>query len=328
MQTKQNHTKMITKAETLISRAVTKSTNQNISGIPTFNEAITIENLTVNGDVTVTGYTNERNLSDIYQHAVFIDKDVILDNPVVFVKDVYFKSIVVKQNINNISISQIIATNTSRHINGAKTFHNITFADGVSRDIQVGGTVNGIDTQNLVLLDTNQTITASHVFSGNVKFGKNLKVDGLVNQMNVTEIADDTLINGKDSIVTAHKTFDGINVQGNLNMAENETINYVDVSNLTETGVYLNAANDFGNVFFNGNVTFLAPVTLDETLNGENTENLIFTDQAVTFHHPITFKKNITCSEDIYTEANINGLNISSKNSSHEPRPNPINFGI
>ena len=304
---------MIIKAETLISRAVTKSTYQNISGTPTFTEVITVENLTVDGDVKVAGYTNEKKLSDIYQHAVFIDKDATLDNPVVFMMDTNFKSIVIKESINNVSTNQMIATNTQRYIYGKKIFQDMSFATDVEGRIQVEGLVNGIDTKNLVLLDTVQTITAPHAFSGNVKFEKNLEVNGLINDMNVTEIVSDTLINGKDSIVTSKKTFKGIGVKGNLNMAEDKTINYVDVSNLTKTGVYLNAADDFGNVFFNGNVSFLGPVTLDESLNGKKIENLVFTNQPVTFHQPITFKKNITCSKDIDAEANINGLNISSK---------------
>ena len=183
-------------------------------------------------------------------------------------------------------------------------------SDG-QHNIQVNGLVDGVDTSKLVLLDTDQNITALHQFINKTTMQQDFYIQGLVNNMDISTIASDTLMKNKMDTVTAHKQFSSVQITGNLNMAEGKTINGVDVSNLTSSGIYLNAVQEFGNIVFHNNVTFNDEISLSETLNDVTIDDLVFTDQTTVFHHPIIFKQNITCSDHVTVDGKINNLNIS-----------------
>ena len=124
--------------------------------------------------------------------------------------------------------------------------------------------MNGLKTDNLVLLHKQQKIEANHTFLGTTKFLKDY--EGTINGLNVGQVAYGTLLKNQNAIVTGYKNFSKMGIKGDLAMGEGNTINGVDVSNLTANGIFLNAQDEFGDVIFSGNVTFQKSISLDGSL--------------------------------------------------------------
>ncbi|XP_066920173.1 uncharacterized protein [Clytia hemisphaerica] len=307
---KTNQRNILAVLQNRIKSSVTYSTEQTITGLNKFQNDVYFKTLTINGNVSVGNLTNGKDLSNVSRDAIYINKDEVFESQITFTSNITFDSISV-QHINNISTTKLRSINKASNISGQQTFQDFQTSSATQNNIQVNGLVDGVDTSKLVLLDTDQNITALHQFTNKTTMQQDFHIQGLVNNMDISTIASDTLKKNKEDTVTAYQRFSSIEIKGDLNMADKKTINDVDVSNLTSSGIYLNAVQEFGNIVFQNNVTFNDQISLGETLNNVTIDDLVFTDQTTVFHHPITFKQNITCSDHVTVDGKINNLNIT-----------------
>lgn len=308
--TKSNHSLVINDIENTANNSVTKSTEQVINGEITFTGPLEFDQVILSGDIAVGNKTNGQKLFDVYQNSLFVDRDANISSPVIFHQRVTFDSVSVNM-INNISTDKLISTSKPTNINGHKIFKDFQLAKNISKNLRVDGTVNGLKTDHLVLLDEEQQIEANHTFIGTTKFLKDYQ--GTINGINVSEVAADTLLKNQNTLVTGKKTFTNMQINGDLAMADGKTINGVDVSNLTANGIFLNAQDEFGDVIFTGNVTFQESITLNGSLNGVEFKDIVFTDQETTFEQSVTFNENVTCQSNITVDGTINKLNLTGK---------------
>lgn len=313
---------MIDNVENTVNKSVTKSTEQVINGEVTFTGPLEFNQVAVYGDITVSNKTNGKKLFDVYQNSLFVDRDANISSPVIFHEQVTFNSVAVNM-INNISTDKLISSIKPTNISGHKIFKDFRLVKNVSKNIHVDGTVNGLKTDHLVLLDKEQQIEANHSFIGTTRFLKDYQ--GTINGVNVSAIAADTLLKNQNTLVTGKKTFAKMQINADLTMADGKTINGVDVSNLTAGGIFLNAQDEFGDVTFTGNVTFQDSITLNGSLNGLDFEDIVFTDQVTTFKQTVTFNENITCQSNVTVDGTINKLNLSGKPKHYNENSNYIN---
>ena len=303
----------ITSLEGVTTNSVTWNTTQFITGNISFTKNLTFEKLLVSGNITVGNNTNGRKLFNEYRDSLFANRDENISSEVVFNKQVKFESLTIADKINNISTNGLVSTSKQSNITGQKIFEDLRLTKtDVLQNLEVVGKVDGVNTNNLVLLHKDQEIQAKYTFLGNTTFLKDYK--GLINGMNIGAIASDTLLKNQDAIVKVHKNFSEVIVKGDLDMADEKTINDVDISNLTANGIYLDARNKFGDVIFTGNVTFQDSISLGSgSLNGLQLDEIVFTDQVNTFQKPFTFYQNVTCQEDITVDGTVNNFNLSGK---------------
>ena len=323
--TKLNHSSLIDDVENTVNKSVTRSTEQVINGEVTFTGPLEFNQVAIYGDITVSNRTNGKKLFDVYQNSLFVDRDANISSPVIFHEQVTFNSVAVNM-INNISTDKLISSTKPTNISGRKIFKDFRLAKNVSKNIRVDGTLNGLKTNHLVLLDKEQQIEANHSYIRTTRFLKDYQ--GTINGVNVSAIAADTLLKNQNTRVTGKKTFAKMQINDDLTMADGKTINGVDVSNLTAGGIFLNAQDEFGDVTFTGNVTFQKSITLNGSLNGLDFENIVFTDQVTTFEQSVTFNENITCQSNVTVNGTINKLNLSGKPKHQNENSNYINDNI
>lgn len=107
--------------------------------------------------------------------------------------------------INEVDMNNVIPLNVNRTIDEHLSFNSITFEN----DIDVGNLVNGIDLpsefHNTVMKDINQVIETHVIFTGSVSITKGLKISGLINGKNLSQL----VTTNTDQKLGASYIFDG-----------------------------------------------------------------------------------------------------------------------
>ncbi|XP_012553483.3 uncharacterized protein LOC101236068 [Hydra vulgaris] len=301
----------ITALNTLLNQVVTKSTDQTIVGQKSFS-TVTVSKLTVENDININGLINNIDLSEKNSQLLFVDMNATLLNDILFANDVIINSNINSKFINNISTSDLIAIDRSDEIHGEKTFLvDIEFSSDENAGLVVEGLINGINLTNALTTQSNQTITSSYVIDGITTFYADINVQGNVNNIDLSNVAADTLfINKVDQLITSQKTFDAIKINGDLIMNDGAEINGVDISELWKFSQSVKNFENLETVVFYHNVSF-GNVYLHGKLNGRNLSDILYTYLPSTVSGKISFLENVYLQKNIVVDGKVNGIDIS-----------------
>lgn len=140
----------------------------------------------------------------------------------------------------------------------------------------------------------------------------NFTAHGDINNQNLNQVVSDTvMINTPGTVIQARKVFKNLSTVGDLRMADNATVNGIDVSELLYIGVQL-AAGQLENVTFTSNVTFMSNVTVTGPVNGVNLSEVVFTDVPAVITAAQSIVGDLT-AKNVDVNNSINGYNANSE---------------
>ncbi|XP_057307107.1 uncharacterized protein LOC130645210 [Hydractinia symbiolongicarpus] len=232
----------------LAGRHWSKSTEQILEGHYTFTENVTFaQNLSVNGFVNgkkIESYMTTNTAQHITASKVF-GNDLLLKNNVTlsnFTLDGYHVP------------GDFVTTDGFIGITGYKNFGSVIF-NGV---LQVDGYLDDVNVTNFfnnkMTPDTNQTVSTYIVFDEGFVVDSNIRVDGLVDGINITALNEDILLAGKPQVITGAKTFKSVNVKGHLKVENINGYNLSDAMTLTTEQLVKSDMTFTTNVTVNGNL--------------------------------------------------------------------------
>ena len=187
-----------------------------ITGLKTFTESVSVA-----GNITVNGFVNGVKIPD---GLVVRNKTQRYSGKKIFINKVSVKGNTwIKGLVNGVNVTDMyrkaLRLTGDQTVTGRKTFENELI---FKRNLNLTGTINGINIPaDLVKVKGNETITAHKIFKGSLKVAKlavdNMEVEGLVDNVNVTELFDSIIkINGV-RVIKGNVTFeDGFKVTGNM----------------------------------------------------------------------------------------------------------------
>ena len=304
----------ITVASTVLDNVVTKSTDQVITAQKNFANVI-VDNLFVEKDIDINGFINKVDASEIKSQCLFINVNATLPNHITFANDAIINSHVYSSTVNNISTSDLITIDKSDEIHGEKIFMTyVDFSSDLNEDLLVEGLVNGINLTNVITVNSNQTVTASYKINGKSTFNAYFNVEGHVNNLDLSEVAADTLLlNEINQLITSHKTFNAIEINGDLKMKDGAEVNGVDISELMKFSQLVKYYENLSEaVVFYGNVSFNG-VNLNGQLHGMNLSELLYTYLPANVSGKISFATDVYLQKNTAVDGKVNGIDISGK---------------
>ena len=306
-------TTQLTEANTTLDNVVTKSTEQVIKSSNVFGN-VSISRLIVNNDFYVGGVVNGIRISDVRENALYLNKDSVISGKYSFSNISIKGNVTIKGSFGDVYPKDMVTIDEVGIVSGSKTFRNIRFEGKQMENIQVGELVNGVNTSELLTASGDQYIDAPYIFNNTATIIGDLHVAGTVNNMNLSEVVRDTVMVTDGNItIQASKTFSGVNILQNLQMKDYATINNVDVSELSDMGIQINADSSNSSLTFKSNVTFLSNITVLGEVNGINLSDVVYANIAAVLVGPKTIIGNLNSSANVEINGNINGLNLSSK---------------
>ncbi|GFR31751.1 uncharacterized protein TNCT_78751 [Trichonephila clavata] len=178
------------------------------------------------GDVEITGnldaeLINELRLrTDVITLACNNDKDDLqkITGEKTFENLTVYEDINVEGKVNSYNLLELykdtLLTEGDQHVFGMKHLNFAIFLGNVSAK-----TVNGMELQkHLVTLNTDQEIETSLVFNGDIVVENNLWVQGLINGVNVTQLAEEAVYLDKDETIVGSYRFKSAEVTSNVDV--------------------------------------------------------------------------------------------------------------
>ncbi|CAM1302485.1 Uncharacterised protein r2_g1244 [Pycnogonum litorale] len=277
---------------------------QTIDGVKTFDE-ITVSN------IEVLGNTNGQDLSDFTSRVLTLDKDHVITGHYILhslnvTEDIELDGLISGEiNVTDLH-ENVVDIESDQTINGSITFLNKLHIAGNL----TAGHVNGVNTDELITLNTVQNITGDFTIDGVVYVLNNITVD-VVNKIPVT----DWVPRLEDFNITGHKIFNqSIHVNGNIIMDESVTIDGVDPSELTETSVFIG-----GNINILGSTTINSLVVLGDVIFESDVNDIFLSyflnhiwrksvEQVINV--PVITSPHVTFEGDLFVTGDINGYNL------------------
>ncbi|XP_078688175.1 uncharacterized protein LOC144920128 isoform X2 [Branchiostoma floridae x Branchiostoma belcheri] len=289
--------------------------HQTISGNKTFH------NLTISGDVTIDGSTN--NIVDwekFCNSLMTITADQQIHGRIVIEGDLNIVNLQVN-TINAVNMHDFLHNTMLKSANQTITTPQVIFShpDGltVKGDLRVegdvvlssGGTINGVDVSELykdmVHQGWDEDISGHKTFANNLVVQSDMSIPGLINGINIS----DAVLLHTDQNISAHVTFAGdLEVDGSI--AVTGLVDGVDVSALASRVVTLSTDQEIS-----GQVTFkdleiTGNLKVDQTLNGfKFPEDFVNVGEDQIIRGKKTFVGDVIIEKDLQTEE-LYGINL------------------
>ncbi|XP_014673419.1 PREDICTED: uncharacterized protein LOC106813723 [Priapulus caudatus] len=233
-------------------------------------------NVTVNNNVVTNSVAaGSVNLFDLANDFVTLAGDQTITGEVTFTDDLATASIDIAdtKTVDGVDLSDIdsraVKLATDQVITAAHTFGDLNF----TRDVSVGGTLNSIDTSDIMLADAEQTVTGTKTF-GAVTATGTLTADTIapttVNGVDISTVAETAvMINDTTMTISGDVSFESLSISGN--MSTSGLVDGVDLLNLRANAVTID-----GSQTITGAMSFDGPVTFSSVAS-DNVNNVNFT---------------------------------------------------
>ena len=259
----------------LYSEAVFKDKDQIVSGDKHFHD-LTVQDIEIKCNESC--YLKEL-LKNLTEKTVKVNQAANITGTKTFAKNLSMAdSLHVKGFINGVKVpNDLVPKKNPLVIYGKKTFKKPVTIYG---DVELDSTINNFNIsewyKKALRLYGEQTITGNLTFVDKVNMERNLKVNGLINELYVP---DDLVKVKEDEVISAHKTFNGKIKIGKLSvnkMVASGLVDGVDVEELNRT---------------------IVKTSGEQTISGN-----------------VIFKKGLEINGDLQTNGDINGVNLTEIN--------------
>lgn len=216
------------------------------------------------------------------------------------------KNLTVDGNINGDSFPSHFPVKGSSPLHfGAKRFSSVQFGSVTLED---GATVDGLDVNRLVTLNTQQYITGKKIFSQGVDITGNLDITtAIIDGVNLDQLAgrlslSDLPVWKFDVNFTKPVHTQSLQCQG--------TVNGLNFTDLAADLVYTDQSSAFitGNKHFTKSLT-VSDATFTSTFNGEGFDDLVTRNGAHSFTGPVVLKNNVFF-ESLTVNGTVDGVDL------------------
>lgn len=290
------------------------SANTTITGNKVFTEDVVMANVQ-------SGLVNGLNLTRLNERVAYIDQNSTVTGFLTFAHALnVHNDILVEQLINNINLTEVIATTLYK--DGDQSFERpLHFTRASFANLHNAQLLNNVNfsefAKNVVYkcYGPNKPIR-SYWSIGKAEFGgltlvNNLLVDGLVNDVNISRLDNETVRAVGTYTIKGRKHVHGLLTVQNL------TVSRIDGFSFPSDFVRTTGGDDVidGRKVFTSDVVINGDVELqNKTLNGVNlaelSENIVRLNESTTVHSGVKFIVNVNVYGNIQTGL-INGVNIS-----------------
>lgn len=290
------------------------SANTTITGNKVFTEDVVMANVQ-------SGLVNGLNLTRLNERVAYIDQNSTVTGFLTFAHALnVHNDILVEQLINNINLTEVIATTLYK--DGDQSFERpLHFTRASFANLHNAQLLNNVNfsefAKNVVYkcYGPNKPIR-SYWSIGKAEFGgltlvNNLFVDGLVNDVNISRLDNETVRAVGTYTIKGRKHVHGLLTVQNL------TVSRIDGFSFPSDFVRTTGGDDVidGRKVFTSDVVINGDVELqNKTLNGVNlaelSENIVRLNESTTVHSGVKFIVNVNVYGNIQTGL-INGENIS-----------------
>ena len=307
--------KLLKRSEFLLSKTKSQTVhaNYNFSGGVKFNQ------LEAKNIITTDKKINGIDLSYIALNALYIDQNNSILGNKTFASNVEMKeNLKIHGLIDGISTSDLVLLNSDQVIYGRKIFKGNLFFDGTrdkAKNLEIRGLINNINVtkEELLTVKDDQIVTGNYRFKEDLKIEKNLIVKS-INGIDLSGLYEEAVLIDTAQNISGLKQFkNNLRIEGDLEMAENTTIDGVDVSELSKS--ILSRTKDqiiSTSIDFKSNVTFHSDLIVDGFINGINISNdVVYLSREQIISGEKTFLQDLTATKNIEIDGLVNGLNVS-----------------
>jgi len=272
-----------------------------------------LANLTINEDV------NGIQLHQLLNSTLMKTGNQIVEGLIYFDDVVFSNNVTSAELLNELNI-RVFEENIiykchgpNRPITSNVSFNDVTVIELVqAKDVNVQGNVNGIDFDALV--PSIVTVNGTHKISGVKMVSDNLQVNKIiVTKLNEFKFHNDFVsLDGNDTILSAKVFRDNINISEELKMANNKTINGIDLS---EYYLYSMMSLSESNDELLSAVTFMDEVNVSDdvdvvTINSVNISLLLMRRSEQNITSAKVFTNNVHTMQEVKTQNDINGFDL------------------
>ncbi|ROT83230.1 polehole-like protein [Penaeus vannamei] len=211
---------------------VLKSSNQDISGKVEFITDVTMTSLLAQ---TADGV----DIDNLYAVTVMNNQDSVINCNVAFTKDLKIKTLSVDTvfgvgpegtlinslNVSDINANAVLTLGGSYIMTGIKTFTNGLTADG----LKVTGSLGGIPVSDLVVVSASGRLADNLLFTAPITAKGDLEVGGLIDNVDLEQLLIDRIRLDTTESLTSSTSFEGIKVEGDLEVEEINGIKLQDI---------------------------------------------------------------------------------------------------
>ncbi|XP_054710420.1 uncharacterized protein LOC129220104 [Uloborus diversus] len=273
----------------------------------------------VNGPITTQNGVNGVNLAELKQRAFKLHEDNVVTAQLEF-SDISIGNLMVSEFINGVNLTHLYHDSLKKYDSDIQYVTGITSFDAgfhVDGDIMADTVNDMVLTRDVLLKSVPQDITGQFTL-GSVGIGGNLEVEGLINGMDLSEIAPQLARTDEEYVIESNITFARpIKVLQNVEVSG--LVNGVNLKELFDN-VLLKSGDQFipGSKTFRGNITIRGDLDV-ETVNGvpwkEFVEDIVVIDKPQRIQAPKTFT-DVEVRGDIFVAESaqvgtINGQDLS-----------------
>ncbi|CAL1276965.1 unnamed protein product [Larinioides sclopetarius] len=272
---------------------------------------VTVDNLIVNNDAQISGTFGGIDLNEFYKNRVTLSGEDVIESDV-WLGNVTVGTIELSGLMNGIDIvefaNNVVSKTKPQEILAEKIFTGNVVAQG---PITTKEGVNGVQLANM---NTRAfKLRGGNYLKAPIEFDdvtvKDITVSGLINGVNLTYLAEDSLKKTGSQIVTGSTTFEaGFEVHGDIDAdAVNDLFIPRDV--LLKT-----VPQDITGKFKFQTLTVVGDVLIDELVNGldlsEIVQNIAQKGQETVIDSDVTFVEPIYVYEDVNVTGVVNGIDL------------------
>ncbi|GFQ81846.1 tspear [Trichonephila clavata] len=281
---------------------------QNITGRKVFQEIILEENSIIVETV------NNLNISFLTETVLRIGNQALKSK--VFDGNVKFNKLTVKGSINDVPISEFVTLSGNETLLQSRELINVTFNDIDAHNIQVVGTVNGINIDNM-MRDTmtyggKEEVTGKKTIKGtiHVNNGDDLMVD-TINGVNIDELWEDSVLLDVPQTIAGTKIFKLSVFIDNLIF---KTIDGISEDHMKDWMLKNTPQIVENDVVFTRGLS-IRNLTVLGQINGENINELdefiVKTNEPSVIEGPISFASHLISNGDVMLSGLIQGIDLS-----------------
>jgi len=194
-----------------------KALNKNESPLH-ITQHVTVDNITVKGGVTLDGYLNHLNITEIFENALRRHGDQHLTGKYNIENIIIHGQLNVSGLINGLNFTkEVIQLYEPGHISG-----DVYFTDGLKANEITTRLLNNVNLtelkENTVFVDEDTVISGYKIFTTQFQVESNLQVLGLINGENWTSLVDSTLVKNANQTVKVPTNFKTLKLKTDLSV--------------------------------------------------------------------------------------------------------------
>ncbi|ROT80194.1 polehole-like protein [Penaeus vannamei] len=292
---------------------VRKSSDQEITGNTTFSADVQINDLWAE---TLDGVYVDK----LYNIAVQDNQDTVISCDLQFTNEVSVANLTVSRtisrldtdgvlinflNISALGSRAVLTTSDSLFIDGSKIFVD-GFAAG---NLDISESLGDVLASDLIVVSKDWEVPSGITFEAPISVSENLKVDGHLDGIDLKQLLEERVTLNGNGTLTSHCIFEEIEVKGNLEVEEINTLTLSDVvvksgkSQQHITGVKeLN-----GGLFVNGTIDLMQINEMDIM---ELNRSVVWKDKPATFGKSLVIENVVDSETSVTVQGTVNGLGL------------------